>query len=329
MRADSYVLESNIHHPSDCNLLWDAARKSVELAARLAAELGLPGLRKERYWKKEVKAAMRKCERTASRGGANKGGRVLRETGEYLGRAGDLRDRVRAAEAAIETCELTPAQRAKLRETRYFMEMLDKHIDLVRRRLVDKETIPHEEKVFSLFEPHAELVKKGKSRPPVEFGHRLLIASQRGGFVLDYKVMVGGAESDEVVPLAERLVARYGAGMIGSLSTDEGFSSAANAGRLGELVGTVVMPKKGRGTKADREREGGRAWKRLKDRHSAVESDINSLEHHGLDRCPDSGLAAFKRYAGYGVLAYNLHKVGAELLAREAQRGRKREREAA
>jgi len=326
VRADSYVLESDIHHPTDCNLLWDAARKSVELTARLAAELGLPGLRKERYWKKVVKGAMRKCERTASRGGANKDERVLRETGEYLGRAGELRDRVRATEAAIKARDLTPAQRAKLCEIGYFMEMLDKHIDLVRRRLIDKETIPHEEKVFSLFEPHAELVKKGKSRPPVEFGHRLLIASLRGGLVLDYKVMVGGAESDEVVPLAERLVERYGAGSVGSLSTDEGFSSAANAARLGELVDTVVMPKKGRGTAADRERESAPAWKRLKDRHSAVESDINALGHHGLDRCPDSGLAGFKRYAGYGVLAYNLHKVGAALLGREAPGRRKRGR---
>ncbi|MFT5041985.1 MAG: IS5 family transposase [Hyphomicrobiaceae bacterium] len=201
------MLESNIHHPTDCDLLWDAARKSIELAAALCDELGLPGLRKEQYWKREVKAAMRKCERTAS----------------------------------------------------------------------------------------------------------------RGGFILDYKIMEGGSESREIVPLAERLIERYGVGSVGSLSTDEGFSSAENQERLEELVDKVVMPKKGKGTKADREREADPKWKRLKDRHSAVESDINALENHGLDRCPDKGLDGFKRYAGYGVLAYNLHKIGAELLA--VQRG--------
>ncbi len=187
MRADSYVLESNIHHPTDCNLLWDAARKSIGLAASLAAELGLPGLRKERYWKKEVKAAMRKCERTASRGGANKDTRVQREAGVFLQRSGGLRDRVQAATDEIRSCPLTPVQHAKLCEIGYFQEMLDKHIDLVRRRLIEKETIPHGEKIFSLFEPHTELVKKGKSRPPVEFGHRLLVASLRGGFIVDYE----------------------------------------------------------------------------------------------------------------------------------------------
>ena len=269
MRADSYVLESNIHHPSDCNLLWDAARKSIELSAGLAADLGVPGLRKEKYWKRVVKSAMRKCERTASRGGANKDARVLRETGEYLERAGRLRDTVGAVVAEIKRCPLSELQHAKLCDIGYFVDMLDKHIDLVRRRLIEKETIPHGEKIFSLFEPHTELVKKGKSKPPIEFGHRLLIASERSGLVLDYKVMVGGAESNEIVPLAERLVERFGEGALGSLSTDEGFSSADNQGRLGELVGQVVMPKKGRATKADRERQGSPAWKRLRETATA------------------------------------------------------------
>jgi transposase, IS5 family len=320
VRADSYVLESNIHHPTDCNLLWDAARKSIELAAKLCAELGLPGLRKERYWKREVKSAMRKCERTASRGGANKAARLHRETAGYLARASALGGRVAAAVGAMLACPLNPVQHAKLLEIGYFQDMLDKHIDLVRRRLIGGESIPHHEKVFSLFEPHTELVKKGKSRPPVEFGHRLLIATARGGFAIDYKVMEGGSESSEIVPLAERLVARFGAGSIASLSTDEGFSSAENHQRLSELVDRVVMPKKGRGTQADREREESPGWKRLKDRHSAVESDINALEHHGLDRCPDRGIDGFKRYAGYGVLAYNLHKIGAHLLAVERRK---------
>jgi len=327
VRVDSYVLESNIHHPTDCNLLWDAARKSIELAGKLCGELGLPGLRKEKYWKREVKSAMRKCERTASRGGANKAARLRSETGEYLARATALASRVAAAVKVMLTCPLNPVQYAKLLEIGYFQDMLDKHIDLVRRRLIEGETIPHSEKIFSLFEPHTELVKKGKSRPPVEFGHRLLIATARGGFIIDYKVMEGGSESNEIVPLAERLITRFGVGSIGSLSTDEGFSSAENSERLEELADHVIMPKKGRGTKSDREREQSPTWKRLKDRHSAVESDINALEHHSLDRCPDKGIDGFKRYAGYGVLAYNLHKIGAHLLAEQAGSGSKTGRE--
>jgi IS5 family transposase len=178
----------------------------------------------------------------------------------------------------------------KLGDIGYFHDMLIKHIDLVERRLVQKQTIAHDEKVFSLFEAHTELIKKGKRRPPVEFGHRLLVSSDQYGLVVDYKVMEGGSEHAEVVPLADRLLQRFGEGSIGSLSTDRGFSSVGDRELLELYIEDVVMPKKGRRTAADSEREGGRRWRKLKDRHSAVESEINSLEHHGLDRCPDKGL---------------------------------------
>ena len=51
----------------------------------------------------------------------------------------------------------------------------------------------------------------------------------------------------------------------------------------------------------------------LRRQHSAVESDINGLEHHGLNRCLDVGLEGYQRYVGYGVLSYNLHVIGREL----------------
>lgn len=77
----------------------------------------------------------------------------------------------------------------------------------------------------------------------------------------------------------------------------------------------------------DTERERAPRWLKLKDKHSEVESNINSLEQHGLDRCPDKGLHGYKRYAGLGVLAYNLHRIGKGLLEQAAgskTRGRKK-----
>jgi IS5 family transposase len=78
-----------------------------------------------------------------------------------------------------------------------------------------------------------------------------------------------------------------------------------------------VMPKRGRKNEVEAQAERDRNFVRLRRQHSAVESDINSLEHHGLDRCLDVGLPAYLRYVGLGVLAYNLHVIGRELLARE------------
>ena len=89
---------------------------------------------------------------------------------------------------------------------------------------------------------------------------------------------------------------------------------------LSLYVPTVVMPKRGKKNAAETERESERKFVALRQQHSAVESDINSLEHHGLNRCLDVGLVGYQRYVGYGVLAYNLHVVGRELLARERAR---------
>lgn len=83
------------------------------------------------------------------------------------------------------------------------------------------------------------------------------------------------------------------------------------------------MPKKGKRNQAEQAIESAPAFKTLKNKHSAVESNINELEHRGLDRCPDRTQNNFKRYVGLAITAYNLHKIGRELLAQrrmEAQR---------
>ena len=85
-------------------------------------------------------------------------------------------------------------------------------------------------------------------------------------------------------------------------------------------VPTVVMPKRGKKNAAELERERGKKSVALRRQHSAVESEINSLEHHGLNRCLDVGLLGYLRYVGYGVMSYNLHQIGRELLARERAR---------
>ena len=77
------------------------------------------------------------------------------------------------------------------------------------------------------------------------------------------------------------------------------------------------MSKRGRLNKAEHERENQKRFIELRNKHNAIESDINCLEHHGLNRCPDKGLKGFKRYAGLGVLAYNLHKIGNRLLEKK------------
>lgn len=101
---------------------------------------------------------------------------------------------------------------------------------------------------------------------------------------------------------------------------DKGFSAQQDRELLELFIPEVIMPQKGRRGHADLERETQKSFRRLRRQHSAIESDINALEHHGLNRCPDKGWSGFQRYVGLGILAYNLHKIGHRLLAHDRRR---------
>jgi transposase, IS5 family len=182
--------------------------------------------------------------------------------------------------------------------------------------LLRGETIAHQEKVFSLFEPHTEWVKKGKLFPPVELGHKVLLTTEQHELILDYKVMEQLNDANEVIALADRLLGSYGSKDVASLSFDKGFSRGEDRQLLELYIPEVIMPKRGKRNSQEQAREQQRSFAALRRKHNAIESDINALEHHGLDRCPDKGLHGFKRYVGFGVLAYNLHKIGQRLLQR-------------
>ena len=80
------------------------------------------------------------------------------------------------------------------------------------------------------------------------------------------------------------------------------------------------MPKKGRLSKKDVEHQKSEQFVAAKKKHSAVESAINALEVHGLDRCPDSGIDGFKRYVGIAILARNIQIIGSILIKREQKK---------
>jgi transposase, IS5 family len=319
VKVDTCVLETDVHFPTDLNLLWDAGRKCVDLIVKYRDQLGytLPGWRKAQAWRRQLKA----CERTTShlvyRGGPNKEVRMKCAVRDYLAVGRVLSAKVQASLLGL--CD-QPVDAADWETLAYFHRMLDKHLDLVERRLLKEETIPSHEKVFSLFEPHTEWIQKGKARPNVELGHRLLIGTDQHQLIQDYDVPVGEGDVDQSVPVADRLLGRYGAGAIASLSFDKGFTRTEDRELLNLYVPTVVMPQRGKKNAAETARESERTFVALRKQHSAVESDINSLEHHGLNRCLDVGLCGYLRYVGYGVMSYNLHVIGRELLARKRAR---------
>jgi transposase, IS5 family len=319
VKVDTYVLETDVHFPTDLNLLFDAGRKCLDLIDKYDQLLGydLPGWRKLEDWRRRFKSAERAASKAAFGGGKEKEKRVRAVVSEYLQIGRELSSKVQAS--LLSLCD-QPVDARDWEVLAYFQQMLDKHIDLVDRRLLQGQDIPAAEKVYSLFEPHTEWLTKGKLHPPVELGRRLLVATDQHQLVQDYQGPVG-VDVDQSVPVAGRLIGRYGENQIASISFDKGFTRKEDRQLLELFIAQVIMPKRGRKNAEEAEAESAKKFVAVRKAHSAVESAINALEHHGLNRCLDVGLEGYTRYIGYGVLAYNLHVIGRQLLAQRRAAG--------
>ncbi len=302
-----------MHFPTDINLLWDAARKCFDTMAHLHQERAWAGWRKR---KANYRCIKRLYHRLRDIKGRNRAQRQQEAALPYLKAAQKLADRVLITLKLSQGMSLSTKEIAHLEALAYYHEHLCRQIDLLHRRVIKGETIPHEEKVFSIFEPHLQWINKGKRH--IDIGHPVLIASDQHHFVLYHRVLdQGQADVETALPMAQALCQRYGVAKLRSLSLDRGFYSQVNRELLLEYVEQLILPKKGKKSPQEALDEAQADFVALKDAHSAVESNINQLHANGLDHCPDRSLTGFRRYVGYGVLAYNLHRLGSLILREE------------
>ncbi len=316
LKTDSFVVESNVHFPTDYNLLWDSARKCIDMITKfINKHLNLSGWRKLNYWRRELKNKMRALAQVGRKGGQNKKTRLLEAANNYIETAKLFLDKLENEKHNFPLSDLKDLDLHI--ELEYYQSMLIKHIDLVERRLIKGEEIPHHEKLFSIFETYTEWINKGKQNPNVELGKNFQITTDQFNLAVDYKIMENEVDKSTVIALGDRILMRY---TVSSWSFDKGFYSKLNKEVLSLYVENVAMRKMGKLTMSEKEEESQAKFKKLCNKHSAVESNINELEHRGLDRCPDKGYEHFKRYLGLGICAYNLHKIGAELLRIEREK---------
>jgi hypothetical protein len=329
-RCDSFVVETDVHYPTDTNLLYDAVRQVIATSAGWCEEAGRSDWRQHADNVRCLKKAYRRTQQVKRSRAQDEAKRAAREDDirqaheAYLALAENVLARARVTRLTLIEVHQYPTARFTALDD--YVAHAERQIDQVRRRVLEGERIPHAEKVFSIFEPHTEWITKGKAGVPVELGLRVLVSEDQYGFILSHRVMVRETDDQVAVPVVEDLAKRFP--NLHSVSLDKGFHSPANQQRLAEVVPLPVLPKKGKCNATEAAREADPEFRRLRRRHSAVESAINALEAHGLDRCPDHGLDGFKRYVALAVVGRNLHRLGAFLLAAEAERwreeGRKR-----
>lgn len=320
IKVDSYVVESNVHFPTDINLLWDSGRKCFDLVNQILGDVQVKGWRKINYLSRKLKSAFIKLNKIAFKGGRNRDERVVNATLEYLELSIKLSERIKETSPELhKIASGSVMSNLALNQLDYFWEMLDKHIDLVYRRIIKDEKIPHDEKLFSIFETYTRWINKGKSGNRVELGLPVTVCSDQFGFIVHHQIMETEQDVDVAIPVTDYLLEHYS---IKSISFDKGYWNKPNYKNISSKVKHTIMPKKGKLNKEENARERSLGFIIKRKKHSVIESNINCLEHHGLNRCPDKGLRNFKRYVSLGILSYNLHKLGDILQAADKNQGK-------
>jgi transposase, IS5 family len=320
-RCDSFVVETNVHFPGDIIQLYDAIRKIIGLCADLSARNGSTQWRQSPNNVRKIKRLLRAMQKHKSSTSKNPEKKAVKDE-KYKELVRNYLDKVdyqlqRVESTSKELCANNPLSQSKLN---YYIAHANLQIGQVRRRVFNNEVIPHAEKVFSLFQPHTEWISKGKAGVPVELGLPVCIVEDQFGFILHHQVMIKKTDSAIAVSIVEETKERFS--NLHSISYDKGFHSKTNQIELIPLVKKVVLPKKGGSSIADKARESEPEFKRLRRKHSAIESAIHGLEVHGMDICPDDGIKGFERYVALAVLSRNIHQLGALLLKQDARQHR-------
>ncbi len=324
-RCDSFVLETNVHYPTDINLLLDAGRKTITLIAQLCEEHGLSTWRQHAFNLRQVKRHMRSAQnkkrsRAKSPQQQEKNEVLIKAAHQdYIDCAQGYLDKARQSLLDLSALEsFGVIDLVRKIEIEGFMAHAARQIDQIRRRVILGQSIAHEEKVFSIFEPHTEWISKGKAGVAVELGLKVCILEDQHQFILHHQVMQN--QTDDQLTLEMVAQARKRFPHLSVCSFDKGFHSPANQSELKEMLDLVVLPRKGKLSKESQAIEQAPEFVRARRAHSAVESAINGLEVHGLDVCPDHGIIGFKRYVALAVVARNIHRIGAILWQRHQEK---------
>ena len=326
--CDSFVLETDVHYPTDINLLFDAMRKTIVLIMTLCDQLGLLGWRKGIDHVRKVKRLFRKAQqlkRSTSKNDAKKTKReqlIIAAHLAYLNLALALVERAKGSLLSISSSDIVVT--LKIAEIKRYISHAERQMDQISRRVVEGETIAHNEKVFSIFEEHTEWISKGKAGVSQELGLKVCIVKDQFGFILHHRVMQNETDDQIAVPIIQETKDRFMD--LSRCSFDKGFHSKNNQSNLREILDNVVLPRKGKLSAINREIENSEEFREARRKHSAVESSINALENHGLDRCHDHGIKGFKRYVGLAVLARNLQILGHFIQQKELKRVQRLER---
>jgi transposase, IS5 family len=317
LRVDTTVVETNVHYPTDATLLWDTVRTVTRLVDQLHQALprGVQGFtNRTRSARRRMQELERMSATQRHTQQVPKYRELIRTTGQVLA---DARQVVKKA-AKVKGVDLVGslAIDSLRRQIAAYCDLGKKVIDQTRRRVLDGEQVPADEKVYSIFEDHTHLIKRGKERKPVEFGHKVFLAESAQGLITDYQILDGNpADTTQVQASLDRHQQAFQRAPE-LYAGDRGFYSAENVEHCQQAgVSQVCIPPRGGQKTAEQETlERSRAFKQGQRFRAGIEGRISVLfRGRGMKRCRAKGRARFEVLVGAAVLANNLLRIAALL----------------
>ena len=320
LRVDTTVVETNIHYPTDATLLWDIVRTVTRLVWDLHEQLpqGVKGFTdRTRSARRRMQAIQRMTARQREQQQTPKYRELIRITEQVLQ---NVKQVIAAAKRVRKVAVVTSVVIDGInKEITSFCQLGVRVIDQTRRRVLQGETVPTEEKVYSIFEPHTALIKRGKTLKPVEFGHKVFLAESAHGLITDYRVLEGNpVDSDHVQASLDHHKETFQHAP-DRYTGDRGFYSEENVEKCKEAgVTQVCIPQRGGQRTAEQEElERSRAFKKGQRFRAGIEGRISVLfRGRGMKRCLLKGRERFEILVGAAVLANNLIRI-ADLLAKQ------------
>jgi IS5 family transposase len=311
LRTDTTAVESNVHYPTDSSLLGDGIRVLSRGLKRIAAECKSGALEVVHHGR-AVKYRLLEISRAAKSLTANNRQRLQKSYGKLVALT---RGVVRQASQVLLQWKNGKLKvmgnllqvEIQVARLRHFVPLVEKVIAQTTQRVWAGNThVP--DKVLSLFEPHTQVIRKGKAHKPNEFGRLVRIDEVENGIVSGYEVLEGNAaDSSSWLPALERHQARFG--HVPRLATaDRGFFSAQNE-REAEALGVakVALPARGRLSSKRAERQKQRWFKLALRWRAGCEATVSTLKHpFSMLRATYKGELGFQRYVGWSVITKNL-----------------------
>lgn len=328
LRVDTTCVDTNIHHPTDSRLLWDSVRVLTRLCDRVAEKIVTPTpLAPFPHHTRAARRRMQEIERMSAKQRQEqqvpKYRELLRITEEVVKSARQLLERTENAYGLNLKDDL--AIRGLRQEIAHYCQLADQVLNQTRRRVLEGEIVPASQKIYSIFEPHTDMIKRGKVDKPVEFGHKVFLAESEQGLITDYQILEGNPNDQEhVAPSLEHHQELFGHAPQW-YGADRGFASPENE-RTCEQAGVAVIAIPQCGGQKTPERaahEKSASFKKGQRFRAGIEGRISVLfRGRGMKRCLDRGRERFELLVAAAVLANNLLRI-ATLLHEGKQSGRR------